>query len=199
MEINKILERDFIRAIQKDANKRTKKEKIAIDKRNEHILSQFKWSKQIDEKLMLLNEKLREEEKKTFQTYRKIERQCKLMVEHGEIKDFNLELEWSCWNDNHYLNYDESVDGNPFFTNNGVGNFMIHQHNDEYLANCHNTISDMYIDLIPRNSPIITEPHCYMFHHLYDHCYDLTWFDIYNIDEVWTEIKVDYQFFSKIK
>ena len=38
-----------------------------------------------------------------------------------------------------------------------------------------------------------------MFHHLYGHCHDLTWFDISNIDEVWIEIKVDYQFFKKIK
>jgi hypothetical protein len=37
-----------------------------------------------------------------------------------------------------------------------------------------------------------------MFHHLYDHCHELTLFDIYNIEEVWVEIKVNYQFFSEI-
>jgi hypothetical protein len=62
----------------------------------------------------------------------------------------------------------------------------------------------MEYDASPHNDHHIKAPfpeinHCYSFHSLYDHCHELTWFDIYNIDEVWMEIKVDYQFFTKIK
>lgn len=199
MKIDKELEIEFIRAIQKIPNKITKKEENAINSRNAFIDKHFEWTQEVENKIMLINERLREEEIRIFTQYRQLEKECQIMVDNGDIEDFELEIEWSCWNENHYINYDESIDGNPFYTNNSVGNFMTYQRNEEYVPNCHNTISSMDINLIPRNSPIITEPHCYMFHHLYDHCHDLTWFDIYNIDEVWIEIKVDYQFFRKIK
>ena len=199
MKINKELERNFIRAIKKIPNKITKKEENAINSRNAFIYKHFEWTQEVENKIMLINERLREEEIRVFTQYRKLEKKCQIMVDNGDIEDFELEIEWSCWNENHYIKYDDSIEGNPFYSNNCVGNFMIFQRNEEYVPNCHNTISNMYINLIPRNSPIITEQHCYMFHHLYDHCRELTWFDIYNIDEVWIEIKVDYQFFRKIK
>lgn len=43
-------------------------------------------------------------------------------------------------------------------------------------------------------TPLPEISHCHSFHSLYDHCHELTWFDIYNIDEFWMEIKVHYQF-----
>jgi hypothetical protein len=199
MKIDIDLEIDFIRAIQKKSNRRTEKEKNAIDVRNEYITNQFQWTPEVEEKLLLINKRFREEEMRVFKQYRQIEKHCHTMVDTGAIEDFEMEVVWNCWNESHYIKYDDSIEGNPFYTNNCVGNFMTYQHNEEYVPNCHNTISNMYTNLIPRNSPIITEPHCYMFHHLYDHCQDLTWFDIFNIDEFWIEIKVDYQFFSKIK
>jgi len=199
MIIDKELEKDFIRAIQKIPNKLTTEEKDTIDKRYAFIHKHFVWTQEVENKMMLLNNRLREEEMRVFKEYRKLEQKCQIMVENGEIDDFELEIEWSCWNYNHYIKYDESIDGNPFYIMNGIGNFMNHQHTEEYVPNCHNTISSMWNEIIPRNSAIITEPHCYMFHHLYDHCNELTWFDICNIDEIWVEIKVNYQFFKKIE
>lgn len=198
MIVDKDLEADFIKAIQTIPNKLTVKEKKAINKRTAFIRKHFVWSQEVDNKIMLLNKRLREEEVRVFKEYRIVEKKCQMILENSEIDDFKLEIEWSCWNYNHYIKYDESIDGNPFYTNNCVGNFMTHQLIEEYVFNCHNTISGMFTDLIPLNSAIITEPHCYMFHHLYDHCPELTWFDIYNIEEVWIEIKVDFQFFAKI-
>lgn len=199
MKIDKKLEKDFIRAIQKNSNERTEKEKNAIDIRNEYIDNQFEWSTEIEQKFLLINKRFREEEMRVFKQYRKLEKYCQVMVDNGDIEDFELEVQWSCWNETHYIKYDDSIEGNPFYSNNCLGNFMVFQHEEEYVVNCHNTLSNCYLDLITRDSPIITEPHCYMFHHLYDHCHDLTWFDIYNIDEVWIEIKVYYQFFSETK
>lgn len=196
MKIDKELERGFIRAIQKTSNERNESEKKAICDRNEHINSQFKWSTELDEKLVLLNDKLREQEKKVFNQYRKIEKQCELIVTNKEIKDFNIKFESEYWNNKHYKKYDPKVYGNPFYINTWDDFVGFRQLEEEYNDSCSNTVGGMCF--IPQDSLIIKTNHCYSFHHLYDHS-DLTWFDIYNIDEVWVEIKVDYQFFSKIK
>ncbi|MFV5701197.1 hypothetical protein ACM55F_04925 [Flavobacterium sp. XS2P12] len=196
MKIDKELEIGFIRAIQKHSNERTEKEEKAIDNRNEYINSQFKWSTKLDEKLVLINDTLREEEKKVFNQYRKIEEQCKLMVANKEIEDLNIKVESEYWNNKHYKKYDPKVYGNPFYINTWDDFVGFRQLEEEYDNSCSNTVSEMLF--IPQDSLIAKANHCYSFHHLYDHT-NLTWFDIYNIDEVWMEIKVDYQFFSKIK
>ena len=197
MKINKKLEKDFIRAIQKSSHERTKKEEKAITLRNEYIDSQFVWTPEVKQELLLINKRFREEEMRVFKQYRKLEKYCQAMVDNRDIEDFELEVEWSCWNETHYIKYDDSVDGNPFYSNDCVGDFMIHQREEDYDASCYNTLQHYFLDAVPID-PIVTEPHCYMFHHLYDHCDDLTWFDICNIDKVWIEIKVRYQFFSNI-
>jgi hypothetical protein len=196
MKINKVQEKAFIRAIQKRTNKRTESEQKAIDNRNESINAQFKWSTERDKKLVLLNDKLREEEKKVFIQYKKIEKQCKLMFDNKEIQDFNIDIESSYWNNKHYKKYDPEIYGNPFYINTWDSFMGSRQMDDEYDNSCSNTVSQMRF--IPQDSLIAKTNHCYSFHHLYDHT-DLTWFDIYNIDEVWMEIKVDYQYFRKIK
>ena len=60
------LEFKFIRAIQKRYSDRTNSEKESIEKRNEFIDSQFEFTPKVCEKIILLNEKLREEEKRIF-------------------------------------------------------------------------------------------------------------------------------------
>ena len=197
MKIDKELEKSFVKAIQKSSRRRTKKENNAIYKRNEHINNQFVWSKIVDDKLLLINNRFREEEMRVFKQYRELEKHCQALVDIGAIEDFEFKVVWSCWNESHYIKYDDSIEGNPFYSNKSVGDFMLFQNEEEYVPNCHNTIKNM--DHIPKNSPLIAEPHCYMFHHLYDHCYDLTWFDICNIESIWIEIKVTYQFFPEMK
>lgn len=118
------------------------------------------------------------------------------MVANKEIKDFNIEVESDYWNNKHYKKYDPKVYGNPFYTNTWDGFVGFRQLEEEYNESCSNTVGGM--SFIPQDSLIAKTNHCYSFHHLYDHS-DLAWLDIYNIDEVWMGIKVDYQFFSKIK
>lgn len=88
-----------------------------MDDRNEYIDSQFKWSTKLDKKLVLINNKLRREEKKVFNPYRKIAKQCELMVDNKEIKDFNIQLESEYWNNKHYKKYDPEIYGNPPYKN----------------------------------------------------------------------------------
>jgi hypothetical protein len=193
MKIDKELEIQYIKAIQETALDRTRRDQIIIEKRNSLITAQFEFTPAICEKIISLNEILREEEKRIFYQYRKIEEKCKLMVKNKEIDDFNISVELSLWNNKHYKKFDPEAYGIPFFQI--TDSFIHHQRGEaKYNPKPHN---EFYT-----NSPFkeFNEiSHCYSFHSLYDHCYELTWFDIYNIDKFWMEIKVDYQFCKKIK
>lgn len=190
MKIDKELEMDFIRFIQKSSSERTRLEESRIRSRNYSLKSQFAWTQKIYDKLKLLNKKLKQEEKRVFLVYRQLEKQCELMVKNKTIDDYYIEIELNFWNKNHYKKYEPSIDGNPFFKT--TDSFMVFQkHKSKYNAERHN---EHYI-----NVPFPEIDHCYSFHSLYDHCTELTWFDIYNIDEVSMEVKIYYLFISKVK
>ena len=97
MKIDKELELDYIRIIQKTSSERTISEGSIINKRNHLIESQFEWKPKIKEKLILLNEKLREEEKRVFGQYRLIEKQSKELVKNKTIDDYEFDIKVSFW------------------------------------------------------------------------------------------------------
>lgn len=186
MKIDKKLELDYIRIIQKTSSERTIFEESIINKRNHHIESQFVWTPKVKEKLILLNEKLREEEKRVFGQYRLIEKQSKELVKNKTIDDYEIDIKVSYWKNKYYKKYYPSIEGNPFFFI-SIDDFMGHQLDEaEYDPSPNNEHHE--------NARLPEISHCYTFHSLYDHCHELTWFDIYNIDEFWMEIKVHYQF-----
>lgn len=61
MKIDKQLEKDYIKIIQKSNRDITRYEDSIINKRNHLIKIQFKWEPKVIENLRLLNKKLREE------------------------------------------------------------------------------------------------------------------------------------------
>ncbi len=193
MKIDKELEIKFIKAIQKRASDRTNGDEVSIRKRNRYIDDEFNITPQVFEKIKLLNEKLREEEEKFFCQYLKIEEDCKLMVKNKEIQDFKISLELSLFNNKHYKKFDPEVYGDSFFQTSC--DFMLME--KEVVK------SDTEWDIIRyRKSPFegFDEMRlCNTFNNLYEYCHELTWFDIYNIDLFWMEIKVDYLFFKKVK
>lgn len=93
----------------------------------------------------------------------------------------------SSYSDNHYKNLDKSLIGNSIIETHC--NFMNHQEENTYIEENwkEKTLKEPYIDF----------NHCYSFHHLYDHTF-LTWYDLSIIENIWIEIKVDYQFSLKI-
>ncbi len=190
MKIDKELELDYIRIIQKTSSERTISEGSIINKRNHLIESQFEWKPKIKEKLILLNEKLREEEKRVFGQYRLIEKQSKELVKNKTIDDYEIDIKVSYWKNKYYKKYYPSIEGNPFFFI-SIDDFMGHQLDEaEYDPSPNNEHHE--------NARLPEISHCYTFHSLYDHCHELTWFDIYNIDEFWMEIKVHYQFLNDL-
>lgn len=104
MKIDKELEIEYIRIIQKKHSERTLSEGNIIKKRNHLIESQFVWKPKVIEKLILLNEKLREEEKQVFTQYLLVEKQCQKLVKNKKINDYTIDLELSYWNNKHYKN-----------------------------------------------------------------------------------------------
>ena len=189
MIIDKKLEINFIKAIQKNRSSRTILENNLLFKRNLLIDRQFEWTSLVYQKLIFLNECLRKEELRIFQQYKLIENKCKEMVLNRQIDDYNIELQTLYWNNKHYKKYIPSIEGNPFYET--IDSFMLFQASyEQYNSEPHNDNYPM--------SPLPEINHCYSFHHLYDHS-DLTWFDIYNIDEVCMQIEVHYQFAKKVK
>lgn len=91
---------------------------------------------------MLINDTLREEEKKVFNQYRKIEKQCESMVANKEIKQFNIEVESDYWNNELYKKFDSEIYGNPIYINTW-DSFMTgrRQLGEEYETECSNTVS----------------------------------------------------------
>jgi len=77
---------------------------------------------------------------------------------------------------------------NPIYETNC--NFMCRQNQDNYFED------DWQDNAVPES--LRHFKHCYSFHHLYDHT-DFNWYDLSLVEEIWIEIKVDYQFFTALK
>lgn len=188
MKLNSKREIRFIKIIQKKSRDITIEEQTNLVERNKYVNVVFEFTPAVCEKLLLLNQKLLDEEKRIFGLYKNIQKQCKELVSSKSIDDYEIEIVLECWNDNYYKKFDPSIDGNPFFET--ECNFMGFQEATTY------TDLDFNDTILKTTIPKMN--HCYSFHHLYDHSY-LTWFDLCNIDSVWVELMVTYQYFSTIE
>lgn len=188
MLVNRKKEIHFTKNIQKKHSQLTMEEQMKLLERNRIVNSKFELNLTNCNKLMLLNKKLFEEEKRMFSLYRNIKTQCKELVNNQLIDDFEIEIALECWNKNYYEKFDSDLEGNPFFEISC--DFMDFQDDILYKK------LDFYE--FEANLPIQRTEHCYTFHHLYDHTF-LTFFDLCNIDEIWMELKVIYQNFVAIK
>ena len=178
MKILPELEQKFIEAYLKQ--NKTDRDHLHMQERNRYINNHFEITTQIVEKLVALNKKLSILEKRFFKFYRFQENNAKLMVANKEIEDYNICVELSYWN-THFDEYHDDMEGNPVYST--CNTFMIFQDAEHY-------IDEDYTECINVQLPVIN--HCYSFHDLYDHS-GLTLFDISNMEDVWMEVKIDYQ------
>lgn len=188
MNLNRKREINFIKLIQKESRKITIDEQAVLLERNKYVNVLFEFTPEVCKKLLLLNKKLLQEEKRIFELYKNIQKQCKELVSGKFIDDYEIKISVKCWNDNYYKKFDPSIDGNPFFKTDC--NFMGFQETATYTELDFNDI------IIKATMPKMN--HCYSFYHLYEHTY-LTWFDLCKIDSVWIELIVNYQHFTTIK
>jgi hypothetical protein len=187
MKINRKLELKFLKAIKKQDSKWKKKELVDFNERNLFVKQHFKLNKEIVQKLQKLNDKLSRAEKRIFPIYRNLQIVNQKLILEKTIDDFNIDVIISTYSNNHYKYLDENWFENPIIETNC--NFMNLQEGDSY------TEEDWKENA--RKEPILDFKHCYSFHHLYDHTF-LTWYDLSIIENIWIEIKVDYQFIRKI-
>lgn len=186
MEIDRILEKEFVRILQIKRYERTGRENYTLKKRNRIIGSQFELNDEIYKKIERLNEMLLNEEKRIFIEYRALEANAKLMVEKGLIDDYEMHIETFCCNKSYYQDIDPEL-GDAFYETSN--SFMIYQEKEFYEPR------DFTERSFLGDTPMTKYDHCYSFHQLCHHTDDLAWFDICNIDGIWMELKVNYQFF----
>lgn len=185
MNMNKDLEIKFLQAIKKDNNLRTEEDKKAIDERNDFVYKHYELIKKDIYSIQRLNIKLELEEKRIFPFYQKLVDENDKLVRDNVIDDFNIELIIKCFSDNYLRFLYPEMEGNPICET--ENHFISHLEHNEFDDWQDASVPELLRDF----------KHCYSFHHLYDHT-DLTWFDLSLIQDVWLEIKVDYQFFSRI-
>ncbi len=188
MKLNSKREIRFSKIIQKNSREITIEEQMDLSERNKYVKVVFEFTPAVCEKLLLLNQKLLEQEKRIFGLYKNIQNQCTELVSSKFIDDYEIEIIIECLNDNYYKKFDPSIDGNTFFET--ECNFMEFQETATY------TELDFNHPILKATMPKMN--HCYSFHHLNDNT-GLTWFDLCNIDSVWVEVIVTYQHFTTIK
>ena len=152
----------------------------------------FEFTEERIERVRLLNELLRKEEQrvrtfslKTLGTLRELE-------SVGMIDDHNFDTVLEAYSENEECNKRNKLEeGEPIYKDN-LGIFR--EETDECF------FTDDWNEL-PTEHPLRHIPFCYSMHCIYSHS-DLTWEDILQIDTVWIDVKVDYQFrfeTSKVK
>jgi hypothetical protein len=140
-------------------------------------------------KIKHLNDLLRKEEQrvrsfslKTLDTLRELE-------SIGMIDDYNFDTLLEAYSENEECNKRNNVEeGDPIYK--------------DYLSIFQKDTDDMFFtddwNELYAEHPLRHIPFCYSMHCIYSHSH-LTWEDILLIDDVWIDIKVDYQFMINTK
>ena len=92
MILNRNLEINFIKNIQKKHSQLTMEEQIKMFERNNKVNSKFELNKINCNRLLLLNRKLFEKEKRIYSLYKDLENQCKKLIKSQLINDFEIEI-----------------------------------------------------------------------------------------------------------
>ena len=185
--IDRELELKYLQIIQKSHTEWTDEEENIVSNRNDFVCDNFEITQKVINKLHRLNTKLRLEQERIFPFYNKLKKVNDKLVSNNSIDDCNINLVIHCFsNDYHYLDLDPELEGSSIYETECLS-CMTHLEDEK------NLIDDWQDGGVPAS--LRHFKHCYPFHHLYDHTC-LTWFDLSLIDEIWMEIKVDYQFLS---
>ena len=132
-----------------------------------------------------LNEKLKKEEVRIRIFAENLQISMNKMVEEKVIDDYNFQTRLCLFSYNRACNKRHKVEkGDPFYEDENYGMFSLGQ--DE----------DFYTEDWSCGMGILTkgEVMCYTMHCICEHS-ELTWQDLIDVEEVWIELKVDYQFF----
>jgi len=133
-----------------------------------------------------LNHKLKAEEERIRPFANKLIEALKKQAREKQIDDFNIRQHLSFFSNNTACNKRHNVEaGDPFSEEKG---FLLFGEQTEDMF-----YSDNWNEL-QKGHPLADELFCYSMHCLVFHG-SLSWQDILDTDDVWFELKVDYQFF----
>lgn len=142
------------------------------------------------EQIRELNEKIRQEELRLQKQYFELKKQLENLVSQNLMDDFNMsDFRISVWSYDDEFNKKHNVEtGNPFYTSDLLTSgyleedemFFMNWNEAQYLST--DTLAQMYF--------------CWTMHDIAYHSH-LNWEDILAIEDVWLEMKVDLQFWTK--
>ncbi len=167
-----------------------------LHKRKSHLNRHFLFNTENLSKIESVNKLLINKFKEAYLQAERIEEFLLLQMQQSGtfVCDYEIEFRLSLWAEKKYANIKE-LEGNPFFEYNPY--VAYYKKNDER----HRDVDEHKFWLFEENHnehPEIfkNQNHCYLFHDLYDHTY-LSWQDIVDIEEVWIEVIVIVQSFTK--
>lgn len=182
----------FIDCCNKDWRNISKQEDIILAKRERELNKKFVFSAEVIEKIKKLNTLLHNKQKLIRENSKHILILQEELLAKGLIDDYNIDTELQLYNDDYYIKWnEETFDGNPFYTDYTLHLFE-HLDKDEIF------FADNWNEFISiKNHPLRNEHFCYLFKHISNSHY-LAWEDILRIDDIWIDIKIDYQYSLKI-
>ena len=136
-----------------------------------------------------LNNLLKKEEERVLPFSKQLQTTLDEMIEQKQIDDYNFHSVLAVFSDNADCNKRNNVEeGDPIYK--------------DYLCIFREETGDCFFtddwNELYAEHPLRHIPFCYSMHCIYSHS-ELTWEDILLIDDVWIDIKVDYQFMINTK
>ncbi len=158
----------------KDVNKQLKKAKE----------TPFVFTEEVIEKVRLLNEKLRKQELRVQPFVQETLKKLGLMQKQQTIDDFNIDYELSVFSNDADCNERNNVEeGDPIYIT-----FLSHLKYDSSNMFFTDDWNELHETHPLRQLRFCYSMHCIVFHS------NLSWADIVQIDSVWMDVKVDFQF-----
>ena len=151
--------------------------------------NEFYFSETDIQKIRELNNKLKKEESRILAFATQIHNSIGKLITDKVIDEFNFDTSLSVYSSNPECNKRNITrEGNPFWEVKGFS--LFNSFTDEVFY------SDNWNEL-PKDHPLGNEFFCYSMHCIWGHS-GLTWQDIVDIDAVWIDLKVDYQFYFEL-
>ena len=145
---------------------------------------QFEFTEEAIEKIRLLSENLQKQELRIQPFGQETLKKLELMKEQQTIDDFNIDYELMVFSDDADCNKRNNVEGgDPIYKT--YLPHLRHDSNDMFFTDDWNELHETH--------PLRHLRFCYSMHCIAFHS-DLSWADIVQIDAVWMDVKVDFQF-----
>jgi hypothetical protein len=148
--------------------------------------NEFSFSDDNIQKIRELNIKLKNEEVRILAFSIQLQNSITKLMNDKVIDEFNFDSSLSIYSSDPECNKrNNSCQGNPIWE---VKDFSLFKYGTDDVF-----YSDNWNEL-PKDHPLGNESFCYSMHCIWGDS-GLTWQDIVDIDAVWIDLKVDYQFF----